>query len=126
MNIWIRINDTLITPELSDSILGGFTRDSLITLARENGIKVEERKISIEEVLEAYNNRILKEVFGTGTAVTVAPINSITVGDKKIEIENQTDSYASRLKKILQGIQNGSIEDVYGWTSKVNSVVSSQ
>ena len=66
----------------------------------------------------------LKEVFGTGTAVTVAPINSITVGDKKIEIESQINSYASKLKKTLQGIQNGSIKDVYGWTSKVNSVVS--
>ena len=68
----------------------------------------------------------MKEVFGTGTAVTVAPINSITVGDKKIEIESQINSYASRLRKILQGIQNGSIEDIYGWTSKVNLVVSSQ
>ena len=126
MNIWIRINDTLLTPDLSDTILGGFTRESIITLARDNGIKVEERKISVDEVVEAHNNGILKEVFGTGTAVTVAPINSITVGDKKIEIESQINSYASRLKKILQGIQNGSIEDIYGWTSKVNTVVSSQ
>ena len=126
MNIWIRINDTLITPDLSDTILGGFTRDSLIILARDNGIKVEERKISVDELVEAHNNGILKEVFGTGTAVTVAPINSITVGDQKIEIESQINSYASKLKKNLQGIQNGSIKDVYGWTSKVNSVMSSQ
>ena len=126
MNIWIRINDTLFTPELSDSILGGFTRDSIITLARENKINVVEKKISVDEVLEAYNNGILKEVFGTGTAVTVAPINSITVGDKKIEMESQINSYASKLKKTLQGIQNGSIEDIYGWTSKLNTVVSSE
>ena len=126
MNIWIRINDTLITPDLSDTILGGFTRDSLITLARDNGIKVEERKISVDELVESHSNGILKEVFGTGTAVTVAPIKSITVGDQKIEIESQINSYASKLKKDLQGIQNGSIKDVYGWTSKVNSVMSSQ
>ena len=126
MNIWIRINDTLITPNLSDTILGGFTRDSLIRLASDNGIEVKERKISVDELVEAHSNGILKEVFGTGTAVTVAPINSITVGDQKIEIESQINSYASKLKKNLQGIQNGSIKDVYGWTSKVNSVMSSQ
>ena len=125
MNIWIRINDTLITPNLSDTILGGFTRDSLITLANDNGIEVEERKISVDELVEAHSNGILKEVFGTGTAVTVAPINSITVGDKKIEIESQVNSYASKLKKNLQGIQNGSVKDIYGWTSKVKSVVRS-
>ena len=125
MNIWIRINDTLITPNLSDTILGGFTRDSLITLAGDSGIKVEERKISVDELVEADSNGILKEVFGTGTAVTVAPINSITVGDKKIEIESQINSYASKLKKNLQGIQNGSVKDIYGWTYKLKSVIRS-
>ena len=124
MNIWFRINDTLITPDLSDSILGGITRDSIITLAKDKGIKVEERRISIDEVVQAHRNGSLIEVFGTGTAVTVSPIDSITVGDVQLELSSQIDSFASLLKKSLQGIQNGSLEDKFGWTSKVNEVVS--
>ena len=119
MNIWFRIGDILITPELSDSILGGITRDSIITLAKDNGIKVEERRILITEVIEAFNSGILSEVFGTGTAVAVNPINSITFRDDRMVIKEQTDSFALKLKQQLQAIQKGSIVDIYDWTSKV-------
>ncbi|MBT3612195.1 MAG: branched-chain amino acid aminotransferase [Flavobacteriales bacterium] len=119
MNIWFRIGDILVTPALSDSILGGITRDSIVTLAKDNGIKVEERRILITEVIEAFNNGMLKEVFGTGTAVTVNPINSITFRENRMIIKAQNDSFALKLKKQLQGIQKGSIVDIYDWTSKV-------
>jgi len=125
MNIWFRIGDTLITPSLSDSILGGITRDSVVTLAKDNGIKVEERKILISEVVEAFKNGTLKEAFGTGTAVTVNPINTITFREDRMVIEAQEDSFALRLKTQLQGIQKGKIEDTYNWTSKVLNVVKS-
>ena len=119
MNIWFRIGDTLITPELSDSILDGITRNSIITLARDNGIKVEERKVLISEVCHAAKEGSLKEVFGTGTAVTINPINSITFRNERFVINNVTDSFAFRLKKQLQSIQKGTSEDIYNWTFKI-------
>ena len=119
MNIWFRIGDVLVTPALSDSILGGITRNSIITLAKDNGIKVEERRILITEVIEAFNSGILNEVFGTGTAVAVNPINSITFRDDRMVIKEKTDSFALKLKQQLQAIQKGSIVDTYNWTSKV-------
>ena len=121
MNIWFRIGDILITPELSDSILGGITRDSIISLAKVNGIKVEERRIQITEVIKAFNEGMLIEVFGTGTAVAVNPINSITFRDDRMVIKEQADSFALKLKQQLQAIQKGSIIDHYNWTSKVKS-----
>lgn len=120
MNIWFRIEDKLITPSLSDSILGGITRDSIITLAKDNGIEVEERRILVSEIIEAYKNRNLIEAFGTGTAVTVNPINSITYKEDYIKLENIEDSFAIQLKKQLQGIQKGKIEDIYNWNSVVS------
>jgi len=121
MNIWFRIGDKLITPELSDSILGGITRDSVVTLAKDSGIQVEQRRVSVSEVVEAYKSGELKEVFGTGTAVTVIPIDSITFRDNKMSISTIENSYAMLLKQKLQGIQKRKIEDIYGWTVKAPS-----
>jgi branched-chain amino acid aminotransferase len=123
MNIWFRIQDKLITPQLSDSILDGVTRNSIITLAKEQGIYVEERKVLVSEIIESYSDGELKEVFGTGTAVAVSPINSITFREKKMTLTDAEDSFAIRLKKQLQGIQKGVIKDDYGWTSKVSERV---
>ena len=120
MNIWFRIGEKLITPSLSDSILGGITRDSIITLAESIGIVVEQRRILITEIVEAYNKGTLKEAFGTGTAVTVNPIKSITFRKDKMELTTQEDSFALKLKTELQGIQKGSIVDIRNWTSKVS------
>ncbi len=124
MNIWFRIGDTLITPPLSDSILGGIIRDSIITLANDNGIKVEERKVLVSEVVDAIKNGTLKEAFGTGTAVTVKPINTITFREDRMVIEAQDDSFAIKLKQQLQAIQKGRAVDTHAWTSKVLSTVS--
>ena len=122
MNIWFRIGDTLITPVLSDSILGGITRDSVITLAKDSGIKVEEKRIHLTEIVEAYKNGSLKEAFGTGTAVTINPINSITFEKEKMIFTSQGDSFALKLKQKLQDIQKGVVVDTYSWTSKVFSM----
>jgi len=120
MNIMFRIDDKLITPKLSESILGGITRDSIITLAKQKGIEVEERKISVSEIIEHYNNNRLKEAFGVGTAVTLNPIDTITYKDTVIKIkELNSDSYASILKKELLGIQYGKIEDINNWIVRV-------
>ena len=124
MNVWFRIGDKLITPELSDSILGGITRDSVLELAKHNGIEVEERRVLVAEIVEAYKLGNLIEAFGTGTAVTVNPINSITFRDDKMIITAVEDSFALKLKQQLQGIQKGKMEDIFSWNSKVPVKVS--
>ena len=115
MNIMFRINNTLITPALSESILAGITRDSILKIAKEKGISVEERKIAISEIMEAHQNGTLQEAFGVGTAVTVNPINSITFREEKIEIEAIGNSYAHQLKAELQNIQQGVCPDIHNW-----------
>jgi len=120
MNIMFRINDTLITPQLSESILGGITRDSIIAIAKQKGINVEERKVSVSEIVEAYKNNTLKEAFGVGTAVTLNPIDKITFRDFDMEIEEQSpSSYSQTLKNELLDIQYGRTEDSFGWTTEV-------
>ena len=74
MNIWFVIDSKLITPKLTDSILAGITRDSVIKIANDLNIEVEEREVSVEELIEANKNHKLQS-FGTGTAVTISPIN---------------------------------------------------
>ena len=123
MNIWFRIKDKLVTPELSDSILAGITRDSIITLARELGLEVEERKILVSELVSAYHSSELKEIFGTGTAVSVSSITSITYQDNRMNIPLISDSFAERLKGKIKAIQKGEIHDIYGWTTKVPHTV---
>ena len=119
MNIWFRIGDKLITPSISDTILSGITRDSIITLARDLQIEVEEKEISIIELLNAYNSGTLIEVFGTGTAVAVSPVRSITYRNNLMSFDSSRDSFALALKEKLQNIQRGVEIDKYGWTSKV-------
>ncbi len=119
MNIWFRIGDKLITPELSDSILSGVTRDSIITIAKDMDINVQEMKIAVDDILNAYNTGELKEVFGTGTAVSVSQINSIVFRDIKMKFSKINDSYALKLKQRIQSIQKGQTVDSYGWVTKV-------
>jgi branched-chain amino acid aminotransferase len=125
MNIWIRIDDKLITPKLSETILGGITRDSVVKLAKDMGIEVEERPISISELRQAHQNGRLKEVFGTGTAVSIIFIGSITQGETKMILPKMEDGYAKKLKANLREIQHGNIVDKYGWTTEVVSSVAS-
>ena len=120
MNIFFRVGDKLITPEISDSILDGITRNSVIRIARDLGIIVEERRILVSDIVDAHKEGKLKEVFGTGTAVSVSPINSLTFRSDKMTLGVVKDSYALRLKERLQSIQRGQIEDVYGWISRIS------
>ena len=119
MNIWFRIGDRLITPKLSDSILAGITRDSIITIAKDMKIEIEERKILVSEIVKSHENGSLLEAFGTGTAVNISPINSITFKEDNMILPKLKNSYALKLKEKLQGIQRGKLEDIYSWTSKI-------
>lgn len=120
MNIMFRIHDSIVTPQLSDSILGGITRDSILTLAKYKGIEVKERKISVNEIIKAYKNGSLKEVFGVGTAVTVNPVHTITHRGYTMHFDSyDDDSYASNLKTDLLNIQYGRSMDIFDWTVKL-------
>ncbi|MCX7880672.1 MAG: branched-chain amino acid aminotransferase [Ignavibacteria bacterium] len=117
MNIMFVIDDVLITPPLSQgSILPGVTRDSVLKLARDMGIKVQERSIKIQEVLESYEVGTLQEVFGTGTAATISPVGKLYYKDKEMIINNnQIGPIAQKMYDTLTGIQHGEIEDKYNW-----------
>ena len=104
-------NGKLVTPELSDTILPGITRKSILTLAQDMGVETEERKISIDEAMSE-----AKECFVTGTAAGVGYIESITRGGETVEFNGRKMGDLSRsLLKTLKGIQYGKVEDKFGW-----------
>ncbi|MDD3005128.1 branched-chain amino acid aminotransferase, partial [Flavobacterium sp.] len=105
MNVFFRINDTLITAPTSERILDGITRKSLITLAEKLGIKVEIRPVLVEELIENSKNNSLKEIFGAGTAAVVSPIKGFSYQDQYYELPKNEDSIALFLKDHLNKIQ---------------------
>jgi branched-chain amino acid aminotransferase len=116
MNVFFIIGSTAITPSLEEgTILEGVTRDSAITVLKEMGLSVEERKISIEELMEAHKTGNLKEVFGTGTAATISMIKELRYKDSVIHFNTDGWKTAPELKKILKDIRDGSREDRHGW-----------
>jgi branched-chain amino acid aminotransferase len=116
MNVFFVINDTLITPPLSDSILDGITRDSLLTIARNLAYKTEERPVSVSELESAFRNGTITEAFGAGTAAVVAPIGTINIGgiDYELPAYSKT-SISTRLKHRIERIRTGKEEDIFGW-----------
>jgi len=115
MNIFVRINDTLITGPTSDRILDGITRKSILQIAEDEGIPTEVRKITVSEVVEAAKNGSLREMFGAGTAAVVSPIATFGYRDVDYDLPELSDSYASRLKKRITDIQFNRAEDPFGW-----------
>ena len=115
MNIFIRIGDSLITGPTSDSILDGVTRKSLIQLAKDNQVSIEIRPIKVSEIIEAFKNNTLKEMFGAGTAAVVSPISGFGYQGEKYELTTQEDSYAMMFKKKLNDIQYNLSPDPHGW-----------
>ncbi|ALM07644.1 branched-chain amino acid aminotransferase [Sediminicola sp. YIK13] len=119
MNIFIRINDTLITSPTSDRILDGITRKSLIELAKDEGINVEVRKITVKEVVEESKNGTLMEMFGAGTAAVISPISAFGFQENDYELPELDNSYAALLKKRITDIQYNRAEDKFGWRYKL-------
>lgn len=120
MNIFFKINGEVITPALTGSILPGVTRDTVLELCREWGIPVSEKRISIEEVDEAYENGTLEEVFGTGTAAVISPVGELKWGDKIMLVnEGRIGSFSQKFYDTVTGIQLGKIKDDHGWTVEV-------
>ncbi|ASV29141.1 branched-chain amino acid aminotransferase [Maribacter cobaltidurans] len=121
MNIFIRINDTLITGPTSDRILDGITRKSILEIAKDNSIPTEVRKITVTEVVNAAKDGSLKEMFGAGTAAVISPISAFGYKDKDYDLPELENSYASKLKKLITDIQYNKSEDKYGWRFMVKS-----
>lgn len=119
-NIFFMFGDTLVTPPLGGSILGGITRDSVIKLAKGYGVKVEERLVSIDEVVTASQDGSLKESFATGTAAVISPVGELFYDDEGYTINNgKTGPLSVKLFEELQAIQHGTIEDPHKWTVRV-------
>ncbi|MDL2218208.1 branched-chain amino acid aminotransferase [Christensenellaceae bacterium OttesenSCG-928-M15] len=120
MNMMFIIDDVLVTAALEGSILAGVTRMSILQLARDMGIKVEERQLSIDELMKAGKSGALKEAFGTGTAAVISPVGKLTFKEETITVNNgEIGSLTQKFYDTLTGIQTGKLEDKYGWVVKV-------
>ena len=116
MNIAFKISGKVVTPMLNGSILPGITRDSILHLCRDWGYEVEERRISVDELIEAAHSGALEEVFGTGTAAVVSPVGKLRYKNDVIEIGGgKIGELTQRLYDELTGIQWGKKDDPYGW-----------
>lgn len=120
MNVMFKIGGKIVTPALSGSILPGITRKSCIELLRDWGYTVEERKISVDELLAAAADGTLEEAWGTGTAAVVSPIGQLFYNGTAYTLcGNQIGEVAQKLYDNLTGIQWGKLEDAHGWSYKV-------
>jgi branched-chain amino acid aminotransferase len=120
MNIFFVINGELVTPMLTGSILPGITRNTVIALAKMWDIRVAERKISINEVLDAHSSGKLEEIFGSGTAAIISPVGEIKYGDTVITVGNgKVGPMANKFYKTISDIQYGNIEDPEGWIERL-------
>ena len=119
MNVFFRINDTLITAPTSDRILDGVTRKSLIKLAERDGIDVEVRPIEVSELLEAAKNASLKEIFGAGTAAFISPVSAFGYKGEIFDLPPTAGGYSAKFKKELTDIQYNRSEDPFGWRYEV-------
>jgi branched-chain amino acid aminotransferase len=120
MNVVFIIGDKAVTPSLElGTILAGVTRNSALTLLQEVGFKVEERRLSIDEIIEAYKAGVLYEVFGTGTAATISLIKELRYKDFVMNFDVSQWKTAPNIKRLLSDIREGRREDKYGWMIKV-------
>ena len=120
MNVFFIIGNSAITPNLNEgTILAGVTRDSAMTVLGEMGLKVEERPLSIEEIIAAHKAGELKEVFGTGTAATISLIRELGYQDYVMNFDVDSWKSAPELKRRLNAIRYGEVVDEHGWMYKI-------
>lgn len=120
MNVFFIIGNEVVTPALVGSILGGITRLSIIELLRSKGYTVNERRLSVDELVEAHRSGNLREAFGTGTAAVISPIGELKYGDTVMKInDGKIGETSQMLYDTLTGIQWGRIPDTMGWIQTV-------
>lgn len=118
MNVFFRVNDTLITAPNNDRILDGVTRKSVIQLAKDAGIHVEVRPVLVSEIVNAAKDGSLKEIFGSGTAATISPVSAFNYQNTEYALPKMENGYAQMFKKGLMDIQYNLAPDPYGWRVK--------
>jgi len=120
MNVFFKINGEVVTPALNGSILQGITRASIIELLQYWNVPVTERRISMQEVYDAYKAGQLEEAFGTGTAAVISPIGEFYWKEEQMVINNgETGELSQKLYDTLTGIQNGKVADPLKWITKL-------
>jgi branched-chain amino acid aminotransferase len=120
MNVFFNVGGRLLTPALDGTILRGVTRDSILRIAQDEGFEVEERKVTVEEIVDAARNGTLVSAFGAGTAATIAQITSIAYGDEVFELPAISERRISgRIGEVLDGIRRGRLDDKFGWLVRV-------
>ncbi len=120
MNVFFKIGDEVVTPSLDGSILPGITRDSVIRLLKHWGLKVSERKLTVQELFDAHAAGKLEEAFGTGTAAVISPIGELNWDGKVIGLTGgKIGDLSARLYDTITGIQNGVVKDEFNWLVEV-------
>ncbi|MFK8294718.1 branched-chain amino acid aminotransferase [Capnocytophaga canimorsus] len=119
MNLFFRIDDTLITCPTSDRILDGVTRKSVITMAEKLGIKVEVRPVKVQELVQAAEKGTLQEIFGSGTAAVISPISGFGYNGKNYTFTRPEKTYAQTIKDTILNIQYNKTDDPFGWRIKI-------
>ncbi|MFI3226366.1 MAG: branched-chain amino acid aminotransferase [Clostridia bacterium] len=120
MNVMFVLKDKVVTPMLSGSILDGITRKSVLEVVKSFGIEVSEERISVEDLVKAYENGELLEAFGTGTAAVISPIGELKYKDVVMKLNNgEIGELSQRIYDTLTGIQYGELEDTFGYTQKL-------
>ncbi len=121
MNIFVRFKDEVATPALNGSILPGITRLSVLQLLRDWGYNVNERTISIDEIIDRYKNGTLLEIFGTGTAAVISSVSKLKYKDELVRFsDNDAGELSVKLYDELTGVQYGKIKDRYNWITYVD------
>ena len=120
MNIFFKINGKVVTPMLNGSILPGVTRASCLDLCRHWGMEVEERRVSVEELVAAARDGSLEECWGSGTAAVISPVGALRFGDEVMVISGGgIGPVSQKLYNTVTGIQTGKAEDPFGWVVEV-------
>ncbi|MFJ1434172.1 branched-chain amino acid aminotransferase [Capnocytophaga canimorsus] len=119
MNLFFRIDNTLITCPTSDRILDGVTRKSVITMAEKLGIKVEVRPVKVQELVQAAEKGTLQEIFGSGTAAVISPISGFGYNGKDYTFTRPEKTYAQTIKDAILNIQYNKTDDPFGWRIKI-------
>ncbi|SDS03007.1 branched-chain amino acid aminotransferase [Mucilaginibacter mallensis] len=121
-NVVFVLDGTVLTPSTRDTILDGVTRDTVLALAREWGYPVEERRVSVAEIIEGAKNGKLNDAFGAGTAATIAPVGSISFnGEEYFLSDPKTREFSQRVFKEMNAIKYGTTPDTHGWNYIVNA-----
>ena len=120
MNIFFLINEEIVTPQLTGSILPGITRMSVLKLGKHCGLKVSERRVSIDEILKGLKDGSVTEIFGSGTAAVISPVGVLSYKGEEYQLGNgETGPITSRFYEQLTGIQYGKVADPFDWVESI-------